>query len=137
MAKYLVGSPRVVQLFRWQGPPTGLKACSDSDWAGDCETSKSTSRGLVTLGEHLIKQLSFDTTSYPAQVKGIISNHNDFGMVMDCAVCTDASAAMGMVHRTGLGSTRRIVVQYLWIQGEVLLKSIKVVEFVQTTIRQT
>ena len=41
---------------------------------------------------------------------------NDFSIQVSCAVCTDAAAAIGMVHRRGLGRTRHIEVQYLWIQ---------------------
>ena len=43
----------------------------------------------------------------------------DFGMQSDGKVCTDASAAIGMVFRRGLGRTRHIDVQYLWVQAEV------------------
>ena len=35
------------------------------------------------------------------------------GLEMGCTVCTDASAAIGIVHRQGLGKTRRIEVQHL------------------------
>ena len=46
--------------FNWQEvgekmTPTGY---SDSDWAGDRRTGKSTSGGVVLLGEHLVKAWS-------------------------------------------------------------------------------
>ena len=43
-------------------------------------------------------------------------------------MCTDASAAIGIVHRVGLGRTRHIDVQFLWIQGEVQNKAVRVVK---------
>ena len=60
LARYLKGAPRCVWKFGWQGskdlvPPTGF---SDSDWAGDRKTGKSTSGGVVMIGHHLIKTWS-------------------------------------------------------------------------------
>ena len=57
-----------------------------------------------------------------------MSNLFDFGSVLNCIVCTDASAAIGIVHRVGLGRTRHIDVQFLWIQGEVQSKAVKVIK---------
>ena len=54
-----------------------------------------------------------------AQTKGLISMINDYGLKFDACVCSDASAAIGIVHRQGLGKTRHIQVQYLWMQAEV------------------
>ena len=48
--------------------------------------------------------------------------------MLNCTVCTDASAAIGIVHRVGLGRTRHIDVQFLWIQGEVQNKTVKIVK---------
>ena len=143
VAKYLVGKPRFVQLFKWQTMPSGFTAYSDSDWAGDRETRKSTSGGMVMLGAHLVKSWSstqqvialssgeaelYALIKATAQSKGIMSNLLDFGYVLNCTVCTDASAAIGIVHRMGLGRTRHIDVQYLWIQSEVQSKAVRVVK---------
>ena len=143
VAKYLVGRPRFVQLFRWQMMPSELTAYSDSDWAGDREIRKSTSGGMVMLGIHMIKSWSstqqvialssgeaelYALIKATAQAKGIMSTLLDFGHTLNCTVCTDASAAIGIVHRLGLGRTRHIDVQFLWIQGEVQSKAVKVVK---------
>ena len=53
------------------------------------------------------------------QTKGLISMMADFGEKVVATVCSDASAAIGMTHRQGLGKTRHIEVHYLWIQHEV------------------
>ena len=43
VARYLVGAPRLLQVFEWQEAPTLLHIHKDSDWAGDRETRNSTS----------------------------------------------------------------------------------------------
>ena len=53
------------------------------------------------------------------QTKGLISMRADFGEKVVATVCSDASAAIGTAHRQGLGKTRHIEVQFLWIQHEV------------------
>ena len=57
-----------------------------------------------------------------------MSNLLDFDYAVNCIVGTDASAALGMVHRVGLWRTRHIDVQCLWIQGEVQRKALRVVK---------
>ena len=67
LARYLKGAPRLVWEYHWQAdredfpdsigavagiPPSGY---SDSDWAGDRKTGKSTSGGVIMRGQHLIK----------------------------------------------------------------------------------
>ena len=44
----------------------------------------------------------------------------DYGSEMGAMVCTDASAAIGMAHRQGLGQTRNTEMQRLWMQSEVI-----------------
>ena len=107
---------------------------TDSDWAGDRSSRKSTSGGVVCLGHHMI--ISWSSTQQlvgissgeaelyafikgASQTKGIISMLVDFGLTLNGTVCTDASAAMGISLRRGLGRTRHLDVQDLWIQEEV------------------
>ena len=141
VGRYLVGKPRFTQIMIWQSPPKQLSAYSDSDWAGDKCSRKSTSGGLVMAGAHLIKSWSSTQqvialssgeaevhalTKAAAQTRGIMSTYLDFSIRMDCVVHTDANAAMGIVHRIGLGRTRHIDVQYLWIQQKVGNKELTV-----------
>ena len=53
VARYLVGAPTLHQVFEWQEAPTLLHTYTDSDWAGDRETRKSTSGGAATWGQHI------------------------------------------------------------------------------------
>ena len=134
VARYLKDAARAVQKFRWQQMPTRLTTYVDSDWAGDRSTRKSTSGGALYLGDHLLK--SWSTTQQvtalssgeaelyamlkgATQSKGMMSMLGDFGASVEATVCSDASAAIGIAYRRGLGKTRHIEVQYLWIQREV------------------
>ena len=142
-AKYLVGAPRLIQIFQWQELPHRLHTFTDSDWAGDRETRKSTSGGAVVYGLHTLKTWSSTQTVIAlssgeaelyalvkgaAQSFGIMEMLADFDIKANCTVCTDASAAIGMVHRQGLGKTRHIEVQYLWIQQAVAAGKLGVVK---------
>ena len=134
IARYLVKATRAVQKFSWQEKPTQIKTYVDSDWAGNKITRKSTSGGAMFLGKHLIKSWSstqhvmalssgeaelYGMLKGATQTKRLISMMADFGEKVVATVCSDASAAIGIAHRQGLGKTRHIEVQYLWIQHEV------------------
>ena len=133
-ARYLSGAPRATQTFVWQTMPKHIVTHTDSDWAGDKETRKSTSGGTMSLGSHTIKTWStsqhcvalssgeaelYALVRGAAQSKGLMSMLKDFGMNVCTTVCTDATAAIGIAHRQGLGKVRHLDVQYLWVQSEV------------------
>ena len=50
-------------------------------------------------------------------------------IVLKGVVHTDSSAALGIVSRVGIGRTRLIQVQYLWLQGRLLENDLKAVKF--------
>ena len=141
VGRYLVGCPRVVQRFEWAHPCAEVEGYGDSDWAGDKSNGKSTSGGAVMWANHVIKTWSstqqttalssgeaelYAMTKAASQVLGIISMLRDFGMVTQGMIKSDATAAIGMVHREGLGRTRHIRVQYLWMQEKVAEKELQV-----------
>eukprot|EP00974_Lingulodinium_polyedra_P076438 7397409-Lingulodinium_polyedra.AAC.1 len=53
------------------------------------------------------------------QTKGLMAMAKDYDLKLEGRLHTDATAAIGMAFRRGLGKTRHIDVQYLWIQEEV------------------
>ena len=53
--RYLVNNSRTLMRFDWQGHEAEVTGYSDSDWAGCRVTGKSTSGGVVMIGEHYIK----------------------------------------------------------------------------------
>eukprot|EP00973_Karenia_brevis_P019381 2657783-Karenia_brevis.AAC.1 len=55
LARYLIGRPRLVIKYQWQGKEKVIDGYSDSDWAGCRVTAKSTSGGMISIGGHYIK----------------------------------------------------------------------------------
>ena len=58
LGRYLLGKPRYIQHYLWQQPTSEISVFTDSDWAGDKITRKSTSGGMMLIGQHLIKSWS-------------------------------------------------------------------------------
>ena len=133
MGRYLKGSPRLVQEFPWQGKDAELRVYTDADWGGCKATRKSTSGGAVMRGAHCIKfwsktQASITLSTAEAELvalvkgtceaKGVASIMKDLveEEVTCIGVYTDASAAIGMVQRQGMGRVRHIDVGLLWVQ---------------------
>ena len=48
--KYLVGKPRLISKFAWQDWPSRVTTLTDSDWAACARTAKSTSGGMICIG---------------------------------------------------------------------------------------
>jgi hypothetical protein len=131
VARYLLGVPRLIQEFAWHRRSKELKVYVDSDFAGCQATRKSTSGGAITWGGSILKTwsktqsviaLSTGEAELAAIVKGsteamgVKSLLADFGIFVDVHVCSDASAAIGMVMREGLGKVRHLAVADLWVQ---------------------
>ena len=134
VGRYLVGAPRAVQSFCWQSSPGAYDTFVDSDWAGCATTCRSTSGGAVRLGWHTIKTWSttqatvamssaeaelFSLTKGTSVTLGLISVAKDLGLNLDATVHSDASAALAIAQRQGLGKLRHLKVQYLWVQERV------------------
>ena len=138
LGRYLRGSPRCVWEYNWQKAPDAAKGYSDSDWAGDRETGKSTSGGLVMLGSHLIKswsrtQDSVTLSSAEAElvalgklameVLGVRTMTAEWGMTNGSSASklfADASAALSIAKRQGAGKLRHINVKTLWLQEKTV-----------------
>ena len=142
LARYLKCAPRCVWKFEWQEaiepiPPTGY---SDSDWAGDRKTAKSTSGGVVMIGRHLIKawsrtQDAITLSSAEAElvalgklameVLGIRSMCEEWHMSQanqTSSLLADASAALSIAKRQGAGKMRHMNVKSLWLQDKSVQK---------------
>ena len=63
IGRYLLGREKVVWKFPWKNGHGSWKVFTDSDWAGDLETRKSTSGGIIMLGEHCMKIWSTNQSS--------------------------------------------------------------------------
>ena len=134
VGRYLLHRPRLECMYRWQGPDLGIHVYSDSDWAADRVSRKSVSAGALFHGDHLIrtwsKQQTLVATSsaeaelYAAnraasEALGVQSYLKDLGKQKEVTLYLDASAALALTQRTGLGKAKHIEVQHLWLQQAV------------------
>ena len=101
-------------------PPTIIRAYVDSDWAGCRKTRKSTSGGVLYVGEAAVRGWSStqavhvlssgEAENYAAlkgscAALGFQSMPVDMGMKAFVTLFTDSSAARGIIHRAGLGKS--------------------------------
>ena len=118
-------------LFTWQSPTEMVTSFTDSDWAGCQRTAKSTSGGIVCIGEHVIKTYSrqqqvislssaeaelYAMVAASAETLAIIAYAKDLGTQMGGEVYVDSSAALGISQRCGIGKVRHLRTQGLWVQ---------------------
>merc|ERR1711911_187427 len=145
LGRYLVGKTRVKVQFRYQEEVKKVQVWVDTDYAGCRKTRKSTSGGILTLGDHLIKgwsstQAVIALSSGEAEYYGIVKGSSvglgarsllgDLGCSVRVAVFTDSSAAKGMASRKGLGKVRHVEVNQLRVQqkvanGEIELRKVE------------
>ena len=143
IGRYLLGRPRSVQLFRWQPLPTTLDVFSDSDWAGDRKTRKSTSAGCVMMGGHALKSWSkrqqvialssaeaelYAATRAASEAIGMASMLHELGHDVKINLLIDSTSAIALAHRDGLGRAKHIAIQDLWLQDTVRRKQVFVVK---------
>ena len=108
-----------------------LTTFTNSDWAGCKKTAKSTSGGIVCLGEHTIKTYSkqqkvvalssaeaelYAMVAAWAEPMAIQAYAADLGLELKSELYTDSSAALGIAKRAGIGKVRHLRTQGLWIQ---------------------
>ena len=131
LGRYLVEKPRARLWYPWQEDTSVLDGYSDSDWAGCKATRKSTTGGIILRGSHFIKAYSrtqpnialssaeaelYALVRVSAEVMGAASMHADMGREMAGRIWADASAALGVVARSGIGKIRHLDTSLLWVQ---------------------
>ena len=114
---------------------------TDSNFAGCAATRRSTSGGVVMVGTHCVKtwsstQPTISLASAEAELQGIAKGGthglgikpvgNDLNIELDIDILTDASAAIGIVKRRGLGKVRHLATTDLWLQERVRDKGFSV-----------
>ena len=137
LVKFLVGQPRLVMWYGWQTDVHTLDVYTDTDFAGCQVTRRSTSGGIGMRGAHPIKhwsqtQSTCALSSGEAELTGICKGASigmglrsvakDLGLVWELRIHSDATAAIGICHRKGLGKIRHLAVADLWIQDKVRSK---------------
>ena len=139
IGRYLKGRPRAVTTYRWQEERSNVDTMTDSDWAGCRRTRRSTTGGAIMVGEHVIKyysktQANIALSSGEAELYAIVkascetlgtaSMYLDWGLKMRGRVWADASAALGIIGRKGLGKVRHLDTSILWVQEAALRKQL-------------
>ena len=91
------------------------------------ETRKSTSGGVITFGKHYINSWSktqaiVELSSAESELYGLVkcvsetlevkSALFDFGILVGGVIKSDASAALGIIQRQGLGKLRHVETKY-------------------------
>ena len=137
LVRYLAGAPRLVWEFYFQDDETDLTTYVDTDFGGCHVTRRSTSGGAATRGNHLIKHWSTTQTTVAlssaeaeltgickgaAQSLGLQSLAADLGILLKVKIMTDATAAIGIARRRGLGKVRHLATADLWIQDRLRKK---------------
>ena len=134
LVRYLCGLPRLVYHFKFQQEPQAIEVFVDTDFAGCQSTRRSTSGGVAMVGQCCVKhwsktQSTISLSSGEAELHGIAmgcsqalglqSLLNDLGWNLKIKVRSDATAAIGIARRKGMGKIRHLDTTDLWIQDVI------------------
>ena len=140
LAKYLAKRPRLVSVYKWQEQTDFVDVYTDANWAGCTETRKSTSGGAAMCGLHCLRTWSktqatialssgeselFGTVKATCEGIGMASMLADLGIVAKIRVFADASAALAIIHRKGVGKVRHLDTGVLWLQQKELQEAVE------------
>lgn len=129
--RYLKGAPRVIHDMLFQAAIDHDVVYSDANWAGDQESRKSTSGGVIRFGEHTLKSCSktqsvialssaesklYALIKATAEGLGIQSILRDIDVKCSVATKGDASSALAIIGCRGLGKVRHIDTGHLWVR---------------------
>ena len=132
--RFLIGIPRLVWNFPFQKHTGDLEIYVDTDFGGCQTTRRSTSGGVAMRGLHPIKHWSLTQTTIAlssgeaelggicrgaAMALGLQSLASDLGIHLQVEILTDATAAIGICRRRGLGKIRHLHVSDLWVQDRL------------------
>ena len=84
-------------------------------------------------GQHAVSLSSAEAELYAAvkgasEMIGLAAIARDMGFEANLVLGIDASAAIGLLNREGLGRAKHIDVQFLWLQERVRDKTMKIVK---------
>ena len=141
LVRYLKRERQWGQVCRYGKPVEEVTAFTDSDWAGCKETRKSSSAGVVVLGDHTLKactrkqnviaRSSAEAELYAAALeasesKGIVSLLRDLDYENNPVLAIDAKATEHILHRQGIGKLRHMDEAYLWVKDEIRSQRLRV-----------
>ena len=121
--------------------PTTIDTFVDTDFASCRNTRRSTSGGCALLGSHCVKHWSSTQTTIAlssgeaelgglakgaAQTLGLRTVAKDLGWDLTASLHSDATAAIGIARRRGVGKIRHLDTADLWIQERIRAKELEV-----------
>ena len=143
VARYLVKVPYMKRVYKMQNPETlHVNVMTDSDWAGDLRTRRSTSGAVIRIGAHVVQikcasqkvvALSSMESEYYSMCRGVTEAMFIRSVVDFWGICpgtmvlrVDSSSAKALAERKGVGKSRHIQARYLWLQDLVFSKELNV-----------
>ena len=150
VCRYLAGKPRLVHHYPWGNGVTdedNLEIFVDTDFAGCKETRRSTAGGVCLINGSLVKawsktQTTIALSSGEAELGGISSGiaqglgmqsvARDLGFRYKLRVHSDATAAIGICRRRGMGKIRHLDVSDLWCQEKIRTGAVTLVKVLGT-----
>ena len=132
--RYLKMHPRLVWKYAMQGEVNEITVMTDADWAGCRRSRKSTSGGSISRGAHCINtwsktQAVIAKSSAEIELYGVVRGAcealgtkilcAELGESLGIVLEFDATAAKGILDRTGLAKVRHIDVGCLWFRNNV------------------
>ena len=127
--------------YLWTPLHSSVEVFGDVNFAGCISTRKSTVGGVAlwsgqfvkawskTMGILALRRREFELASVvwaATEGLGLQSFLSDFDLCGHVAIKSDATAAIGMVHRLGIGKVRHVAVGDLWVQHHVRSGKIRV-----------
>ena len=134
VAGYTIRNPRMTCRYPWTQLDSNIEVFGDANIAGCHSTRKSTVGGVAMWSGQFVKvwsktmavlALSSGESELAAVVRAategmeLQSILNDFCLCGHVAIESDATSAIGMVHRLGFGKFRHLAVGDLWVQHHV------------------
>ena len=135
MGRYLAGHKRMAYKYGFlESVPEFIDVYVDTDFAGCTQTRRSTSGGLAMFGPHSVKHWSKTQTTVSlssgeaelhgicagvAQGIGLQSICRDLGFEYKIRIHSDATAAIGIARRRGMGKIRHLDCADLWVQEKI------------------
>ena len=148
VGRYLAGTHRLAYQYEWETKvPEHIDVFVDTDFAGCKNTRRSTSGGVAMMGGHCAKHWAKTQTTVSlssgeselhgicagvAQAIGLQSICRDLGSEYKLRVHTDATAAIGIARRRGMGKIRHLDCADLWVQEKVRTGAIELLKVLRT-----
>ena len=141
LVRYLCDTGSYAMHLQHSGNTGEVIAYSDADWAGCTDTRRSTSCCLifwsdVLLHAHSRTQVQIGLSSPESEFYGCCGAAADLlyskgllnflGYATKGPLMMDASSAIAIATRSGVGSVRHLAARYLWVQREVESNSFSV-----------